>query len=122
MPISLETEEPAVVANSESIKQQGAKFGPAAEESLLEPAVESHTTAASSDAEEGDTPHSHASESSWHGMPTWNNMTTFSQGGVCPYLLLWLNVPSSKFAAILAASSLRMHSPKCACHSTKEGA
>ena len=79
---SLEAEEPAAAASSESTKQQGASSSPAAEESLQAPAVESHAVEAGSDAEEGDTPDSHASESSWHGTPTWSNMTTFSQVGV----------------------------------------
>ena len=82
MPISLEAEETAAAAKNEGIKQQSASSSPAAKESLQEPRVESHAVEASSDAEEGDTPDSHASESSWHGTPTWNNMTTFSQVGV----------------------------------------
>ena len=82
VPIRLEAEESAAAANGESIKQQSASSSPAAEETQQTPAVESHAVEAGSEAEEGDTPDSHASVSSWHGTPTWNNMTTFSQVGV----------------------------------------
>ena len=82
MPISLEAEEPDAAALSKSSRQQGASASPAANEAQQAPAVDSHAVEASSDAEEGDTPDSHASVSSWHGTPTWNNMTTFSQVGV----------------------------------------